>query len=311
MKITKVLFTAAILVFAIALFSCDDGGGLGLLGAKGVNELKDLKFNGVPVKDAEEAVDLLDDILGYNYNTFISMLDKANDNAFNASLATNYSTTSLSNYLTGKSSETSITLKVPFDDTEKLRTEANVAEASIKGNSSWSYSSNRPYSVSPAGSYYPSFIEKDYYSKKSSFNKTFSIPKDFYTYTNTDFWSSNTAKYKVAGFVTVQRDYNYKTTLINKSDNIWESSDNTTDKMSATLIISKETTSSGTTKTIGGKFRISYSKGSSSSSRASSGKTEEICSDIEVYDNDNKLLFTIGDEGEFSFNNIVERFADF
>ena len=275
MKISKVLFTAAILVFAISLFSCDDGGGgLSLLGEKKVSVLKD--FEGTLVAE-NEAIDLLmrdvfKDSSSWITNTptsdFMKMLKNANEEVYNAALLEKYKVSSKSTYFSNENYKGNLSpsVSVSIDDKEKLKTKANVTAASIKGSSK----SSKISSASEATSYTTGYT--------NSINKTFAITDGFYT----------NGGYKVAGIITIEANESSKTTVkaVSASDSKTESSKSKLTKISAALTISKTTTGKG------GKYIISYSFESSGNSRASKGADSFIYSDIKVYDNANELKYT-------------------
>jgi len=280
MKITKVLFTAAILVFAIALFSCDDGGGLGLLGAKDVKDLQG--FDVDAVADKYEAEQLLK--TSGIFNSLLSILKSADSEAYTAAFLKDYNMNQ-SSYISSKYYEKSISTSVNIDDKEKLKAKANVAIAAINGSSSYSWSSNKSYYElnSYIGSGYAS---GDWRTTKRSFKKTFSITDGFYS----------NSSYKIAGYVTVEGSDSSTYTMVDKDKGDTANSNSGTYKLSAAVtIIGPITTKAGVTKTAGGKYRFSFSDKSSGAQRTTSGKGETIESDIEVYNNKNELLFTIGE----------------
>jgi len=307
MKITKILFAAAILILALALFSCgkdDDGGGLSLLGTKDVKALQD--FDGNLVLE-NRALNLLTDEVfhdgGYIYggsnpsSKFLACLVDANKDVYNAAVKdkTTYATKSL--YFTAEKEEKnnlSPSISVSLKDNDAvLKTKAGVTAASITGSSKSSETSSGSASLTSA-SYS--------YGKSNSINKTFAITEGFFT----------SGSYKVAGIITIEASESSKTTTKTSltTDYKSESTLKSTVKISAALTISKKDASM--TNAEGGKYIISYSIENNSNSRSSNGGGGYIYQDIKVYDNDNALKYTItsSDYNISKFDGIADYFFD-
>jgi len=316
MKMKKVLYAAVLLIIAVALFSCaDNGGSLSLLGVKKAGDLQN--FDGTEIVQKDVAFDLLKAVFndsttssifgtGGPSGPFMKMLVEANDAVYKTAFQTKYNTTSskysyLYNQLTSSNTSASVSVDLKDND-DVLKSKANVTKASINGSSN----SSRKYS----GSATALRIES---STEESIKKTFAITDGFYSFTTSG------VTYKAAGYITVEAKDNLKSNSTYGTDSNGlptltksESSGYELYKVSAALTISKSTTSGGTTTTTGGKFIISYSSESSDKSRYSEGSGGTIYSDIQVYDNNNTLLWTITtDEYDISyFDGIAAFFID-
>jgi len=286
MKIAKTIFTAAILIFAVTMFSCkdDDGGGLGRLGVEDVKKLPN--FEGTYASTYTDKSNLLH-VLNSSYGyPFINMLRNANSTAYDAAFLKQYNKT-LEEYLAGISGNKSGSVNVNIDDNEILKTAAGVTEASIKGYNNKSVSSSLtlgeilPFIMGGSSTAANPLKDKDWVSMSLSSKKTFLI-KDFYTFNASGTW-------KTAGYVTVQNISSVKTTMLDSAKNQTEDSIRDLTRISVTLSVSW-TNTSGTTK--GAKFSISASSESKDKARYAENTNAFNNSDIVFYDNEgNKEIY--------------------
>jgi len=277
MKISKILFGAAILVIAVTVFSCGgDDGGISLIGIEKVSSLQALPSDTKTVTNEYDIETLLSNTVGSS--TFRSMLNSALNSVYSNLPSDSSSNTDLS------SKSYSISKKI--DDSTELKKSANVALASIKGNVSGKISSNRTLTDIFFGS---SLVNGDYYSSSKSGKITYAITDGYYQIS-----SYSTTKYYISGFITIDESGSKKDTLKDKEKNVYESSSNSTKKVSVTVAIYSEDSSKERT---GGKFTLAYSNEYSGSSRYANGSSSSITSDILVYNDAGKLVETIkGDE---------------
>jgi hypothetical protein len=305
MKITKIMCAAVILIFASVFIGCKEDDGLSLPDGKKVSDLQDYDASLTTVDSKEEALNLLYNAItkgsGYGSNALFAMLGNANDDTYKAAFEKKYEMTQ-SLYFSENYNEKSVSFSVGIDDSEKLKERASVALASIKGSSSRTWKSNLTYGE--YNSYFTTHKNDDWRSLSSSINKTFAITDGFYTFTS----NSPTTTYKIAGVVTVEGKEYSKTTLKDSDTKKTEDSNDGSEKVSAALTVSNGTKAA--------KYRLSYSSEGNSNIRSANGYSGSILSDIEVYGNDNELLYTISGDNEtasdiFSaFINNFYRFRD-
>lgn len=309
MKISKILFVAAVLIFAAALFSCAEDEGLGLPGTKKPGNLQNYVATSTFVKE-DEALAALNAVLR-SYGSFISMLEDANDDAYRAAFLTKYLMSPNSYYLS-KLSETSISVGVDIKDSVILKTEANkssgsdVITATIEGSSKSSIKSNKPLSQAYYGSSSYFGLKGDNISYSDSINKTFAITSGWY-----QFGSGTT--YKVSGYITVVASENDKTTVkdfITVNDVIIEDTGNVTYKTSVALSIVATSGSGETATSKGGKFIFSVSGKGGGTSRYYKNSGEVVCSDIVVYDNAGTVAVTIRDDKALDWLKLGSNFFD-
>lgn len=301
MKKAKIIFTAAILIFAITLFSCGDdaGGGLGLLGGKDVKTLPN--FDGSFTTNTSDLTNTdLTNLLSVldNSTSFINMLSEANTAAYNAAFLNKYGKTQSAYFIEIADKKTG-SVSVDINDNDDIfKTKANVTKASIKGSSKGSISSNLTL-----GEILPYFLysgtsnplkDKDWISISTSTKKTFAITEGFYTFTKTSY--QNPGTYKVAGYITVQDSSSAKSTMTDKTKDKTEGSSNKLNMINVTLAISR--TNGGATT--GAKFRISASSETNGKARYVEGSNAYNYSDIEVYNEKNEKIKTITSSSVYS-----------
>jgi len=279
MKIAKTIFTAAILIFAVTMFSCKDDDGLGLLGGQNVKNLPNFEGTYADTSISQSAL-----LAVLNNYTFINMLSEANKAAYDAAFQKQYDKTFVA-YLTEISGNKSGSVSVNIDDKDILKTKAGVTEASIKGSSKSSISSSLtlgeilPFIMGSSTAANP-LKDKDWVSTSSSYEKTFAI-NDFYTFTSNGTW-------KIAGYITVKAVSSGKTTMLDSDKKQTEVSNNDLVMTSVTLSVSR---TSGTT-TIGAKFSISASNKGNGTKRYAENTSTFNNSDIVFYDNEgNKEIY--------------------
>lgn len=301
MKITK-LQVGILSIFALvmALASCGSDSGLSLPGAKDVKEVQ--TFAGEAPSTEKQAFKLLETVFNENYG-FGETLALLNQAAFDKAFLRK--TGFLQDiYLIGKSNEKSVSVSVDFTDRDSINAFAGslaaAASVRIKGKSSVSYKSNR-LTVAQALYGYSPKQEGDTISFSESFNKTV----DLHDYAIT---SDSFPNYKVSGIITVESSSNTqsktKTLPTSTSFGHIEYNESGSEKVSATLSI--------TDGTMSAKFKFSYVYEIDDSIRHASGGENAIFSDIEVYDSNNKKLFTFYEDGSFTLlQGFSEYLADF
>jgi len=317
MRISKVILGAAILLLAVAVFSCKDDEGLGLPGTEDVKDLP--AFDGSAVTTVSEAEDLLNQLKS---SEFKNALSEAYQTAYSKAFLLAYGM-SESSYTLSKLSETSIDISVKIDD----NIPSTGTGIGIKGSHNQELSSNKPFSYwyNNSDSYSSNGAKGDKLSASESYDVSFTFVSGSgaYEYTKNYYQSSSyysysdKIKYKIAGFITVEEstdsEANVQDIDTNSLSLITETSSSSEKKVSATVTISSEVIpgTSSQTQAVkkGGKFVLSYATGSSSNGRYVEGSSERIISDIEVYDNSGNLVLTIrGSEAMdylsgFSFSN--------
>jgi hypothetical protein len=307
MKMTKILFIAAILIFAIALFSCKDEGGLGLPGTQSASKLPAFTETAAPSSEAKS-------MLNYALNLLFIPLTEANEEAYDAAFKAKNNGQNIRTFLAANSDKKSITINVPIEDTTILKGKLGVNGASIKGKSDSSGSSNKTIAQiiyildeEDEDTRFSLFSDKDTFSASQTIKKTFEIP-DFYagTFPSTlnaanGYSYTVTNNIKVAGVITVEGNKSGKVTLKEKIKNKSESSMGGISKVSVALTITNRTEcpsySEYVSKNYGAKITLSSAKEADGKGRYAESSSGYIYSDVKVYGNDNKELYTFNAAG--------------
>ena len=272
MKISKILFGAAILFIAAAVFSCKEEESLSLMGTENVKNLQAFKGDTVRAKEVD---DLLMNTLGNSQ--FEQILSDAFDNAYKIAYASSKKIDT-----TQKSTSTDVKL----DDVSELKKLTNVDRASIKGKVSVKASSNKPIKETYANLYSSKVSKGDYLSQSGSGKITYAITDGFYQVPG-NYWSSS--KYFIAGYITIEITESGKNTVTDATNTErieYSGSSSSTTRVAASVSIYSD---SG----VGGKFTLSSSSENSGKSRSADSSYGSLSSDIVVYDNNNKKVFTI------------------
>jgi len=288
MKRTKVILGAILALTLIFCFvSCGDdgGGGFGLPSSKSIKSLP--KYEGATVTSASQARELWNAV--NNNAAFFNGLKAAEKKAYDDAFDKKYKK-SQSSYYEDIREQTKASVSVSIDDNETLKTELNktidsVKEARIKGSSSASFSSNLTLGYTNGLFFWalggsPGDKISETYSEKRDFN----ITDGFYTFTTgSGTLFSPYVTYNVTGSISVENYSSYKITYKDKprdDEDFGEES-----KISVGLTISDGTK--------GAKFRFSAASDNNTYRRKVEEDSQYITSDVEVYDNDNKLIFTL------------------
>ena len=286
MKNKKILWVLLILALFVAFAGCkkdeDEDDSLSLLPMEPASSVQ--KFAGAIVANVDDAVDMLWDVIwGSNFQTLLmdadaSAFDKAFKDAYGKAFAA---------YLASydkKAKEASMSVNV--NDAAELKKKADVKAGSITGSTYSFLSTNLTYGdVIPHMPAFSNALKNngDSYSSSISGSRTFAI-KDGYIKAKVD----SGPTYFIAGYFTVEYDSSEDVTLKDKAKKIYSENGYETNKVSLTLSISDGIN--------GAKFRISMSdKDSGSGDFIREAGLNYITSGLEVYDNNNKLIYTIPD----------------
>lgn len=269
MKMNRMLF-AAVMVMVAVFFGCkDSGGGLGAPGAKSVKDLP--SFTGTFVASEDDAADLFleafEDIIG----DLMDAYGTAYETAFKAA----YSTTSSSSaYINAeKGTKNSVSYSVKFKDEVALKAKTS-AGAILDVSDKYSESTN------VANLNTPLTKVGDTNSSSSSMKATATV-KTLY--------SKSGSKY--AYIMTMENKSDYKETVKKVATA-------TENKQTDYSYSGKESFSialSASDGTNGAKFRFSFADESKDAQRKIDYSGGVAVSNLEVYDNENTLKFTIKD----------------
>jgi len=291
MKNKKILWVLLILALFVAFAGCkkdeDDNDSLSLLPMEPASSVQ--KFDGDVVANVKDAEDLFGEAMGHS--NFRNLLKDADASAFDKAFKDAYGK-AFADYMASyddKAKEASISVNV--NDTAELKKKDDVKAGSITGSTNTFLSTNLTY-----GDLFPYFggsfsdalkNNGNSYSFSMSGSRTFAIT-DGYIKVKAD--PPGTATYSIAGYFTVEYDYVEDVTLKDKAKNIYTENGYETNRFSLTLSISDGTN--------GAKFRLSISEKDSDSGdfiREAAEGWNAITSGLEVYDNNNKLIYTIPD----------------
>ena len=255
------------------------------------------KFSGTAVANDTEAWNLFDDMFDTD---FFDMLLEADKLAFTDAFKKAYGKADVEKYgeafVAENPDATSISYSVNINDTKRYKAKSGANAAKISGSESFSISSNLAIKKLIAGTDFVDALKNngDNYAAVLSGNRTCEISDGFYV----------DAPIKIAGFVIVEYDASVAVSLVDKVEDMFSLDQNLAFKASMTLSVSNGTK--------GAKFRFSGAASMGFDYVIPRSMSQNmIVSDIEVYDNNNVLLFTVqGDPdmvvqiaGAFMFNN--------
>jgi len=302
MKISKVILMAAVLVIAVAVFSCksDSDGGLGLLGTKSVKDLKQPFPAGIVTATSKDQngknqiVDLLDQ--GLTGGDFGNALLDASFTARTAQLtAAN---------IVFNSADLKYVYDVKIDDSLIFKGKTGTAAATMKGNSSVNWTASKPtllalwndnnsYGFPPLPS---TMVAGDTFTAKGKGKTAFAITDGWFITPTTTNNAGVSGKYYITGFVNGEGNINFKYAVKDAAKGYYESTYNYTDKKSATVAIYFiKSDSTG----YGAKFTLAASWEGADKNRAANGSSGDVSSDIVVYSADNKEVDRIkGDDAK-------------
>jgi hypothetical protein len=299
MKIVYAL-TALALVLALAGCKAAEETGLSLpsvKGAKDIQESRELDYSARPVEYESEARTLLDrafsviassEVMSIYDDLYASTFSKDNGRTEEA-------------FWKAAEDQNSISYSVKIDDANALRKIDTIYMGTIKTSEKYSWSSNMTRK-----DWYdnPNDIEKgkgDTCSSSGSESQAFAITDG---YVAEDYGYGTIYSAKVAGYISKESKWSQKETI--KEARVPDRDGDTKEAMkydyksdssrsgSAMLVVTAPFYDSVKQEYVikGAKLRFSYaSKGKSS--RTAKGNSESVTSDLEVYGDDNKLIYTI------------------
>ena len=230
-------------------------------------------FEGAPVANWEEAGYLFLDLLDC-FPQFLYTLTPFDDVVFSTAFE----------YIKGVDFETYIaksmqnkngSYSLSFSDTEMLKSIGTVTEASIKGSNKGSYGSNKilcdlltlPMEDLTVG---------DKISISDSASRTFNINNGFVELDS---------GYNISGIIKIETDFEINAKLSNKTHRKFDAEAERTTKYAVTVAFFDGG--------IGAKYSFSYSVCYKLGQRSINDSITQRLSDVNVYDNDNKLLCTL------------------
>lgn len=279
----KTVYVALALIIGFALIGCKDEGIIpSLPGTKKASNLQN--FEGSFVSSRSEAISL------FNETTrVISALTDIDKKLFGTAFKDKYEGKDIDAFIASKYGEKSASWSVSINDSEEIIKASGVNAGKISGSSSASMSSNMTFYEWYVKALANIFEKGDKSSESSKAKRTFEITDGFLTYTYNPFGYSPTT-YKISGYITAEGSSKESETLKEKAsgnddEDKWEYSSSSEQDISLAITFSNGTK--------GAKFLFSAASNRSYVNRTVSSESGNIYSDIQVYDNEDNLKYTI------------------
>ena len=279
-KFFGIIALSAVIGFSMAACAGDEASGgsslVSLMSAPKASEIQPYSISGGVriVEDMDEALELFGMLTEYvgDWGDYLKYADRE---ALYTAIEAKYYESDAMSLLAQKSGSYS----VDINDTTELKNFLGVSKASIKGSNKASESVNSGTLLE----YYTNWMlpepipskKGDSNSYSTSANRTINVESGYM-----DFWG-----YKVAGIIKTESSNNGSWTVQDPDEDISTGFDDYTSKVAVMLAISDGVK--------GAKFRFVYSSSGSWHQRGADWNGGNNCSDIEVYNNANELLFKV------------------